>query len=56
MHTAAAYPFRGAGLDVTLDEPAMERAYNLAAIPCGTCVRKHSGEHPLKKSHPCARG
>src|SRR5688572_20152586 len=39
---------------VTLDEAAIERAYNLAAIPCGTCVREHSGEHP-PKSRPSRR-
>jgi hypothetical protein len=33
------------GRYVTLDEAAMERAYNLTAIPCGTCVREHSSEH-----------
>jgi hypothetical protein len=33
------------GRYVTPDEAAMERAYNLTAIPCGTCVRKHSSEH-----------
>ena len=26
----------------------MERAHSLAAIPCGTCVREHSGGHPPK--------
>ena len=26
-------------------EAAMERAYNPAAIPCGTCVRERSGGH-----------
>ena len=30
------------GRYVTLDEAAMERAYSLTAIPCGTCVREHS--------------
>ena len=28
------------------DKAAMERAYNLAAIPCGTCVREHSASTP----------
>ena len=32
------------GRYVTPDEAAMERAYNLTAIPCGTCVREHSGD------------
>jgi len=26
----------------------MERAYSLTAIPCGTCVREHSGGHQPK--------
>ena len=36
------------GRYVTPDEAAMERAYSLTAIPCGTCVREHSGGHPPK--------
>ena len=30
------------GRYVTPGEAAMERAYSLTAIPCGTCVREHS--------------
>ena len=40
-------------------EAAMERAYNLTAIPCGTCAREHSGEHPPKSRpsrHPRRAG
>ena len=36
------------GRYVTPDEAAMEQAYSLTAIPCGTCVREHSGGHPPK--------
>ena len=36
------------GRYVTPDEAAMERAYSLTAIPCGTCVREQSGERPPK--------
>ena len=36
------------GRYVTPGEAAMERAYSLTAIPCGTCVREHSAGSPPK--------
>jgi hypothetical protein len=37
----------------------MEQAYSLTAIPCGACVREHSGGHPPKSRpsrHPGRAG
>ena len=44
------------GRYVTLDEATIERAYSLTAMPCGTCVREHSGEHPPKSRPSRHRG